>query len=89
MNKYQNATFKSIKEAREYIAFTQSRYGFTPQIIKIIEPVHYGADTLPAGLIIEYLDISWDDKKDYVISPLWGIGGYCYIPNHKAKRITL
>lgn len=82
MNKYQNLTFKSGKEAIAYKQAFKDMYGFESRepIIKIIE----STDRVPKGLIILALD---ENKNSYVLNPFYGCGYFVYIPKKFCKKV--
>lgn len=88
MSKYNNQTFTSEKQAKQYKEDFQNKYNteLTSTIIKITESVETWDSPIAKGTIIETIDKSWD-TEDYVINPLYNCGNYIYIPFSKCKVI--
>ena len=81
MTKYGNmATFKSVKEAKQYPYILSLK---TTKTIRFNDGI-----TIPCGKILEFIDYSWDVKKDFVIAPLYGVGDYRKISRRNAVVIT-
>lgn len=82
MAKYQNTTFKSVKEAITYKLNFENTYGFKPEspIVKVTSSV----DSIPKGLIIEATD---ETENSYIINPIYGFGYYVLLPKQICEKV--
>lgn len=81
MNKYQNPTFKTIKEAIDYKESFETSYGtLESPIIKTTQATR----RVPKGLIIQALN---ETEGSYVLSPFYGMGYYVFVSKQNCKRI--
>ena len=82
MNKYQNQTFRTTKEAIAYKKSFKDAYGIESHepIIKIME----STDRVPKGTIIAVLD---ETESCYILNPFCGMGSLVYIPKRNCERV--